>query len=251
MSGAETVSSAVYPIPQNPSQVSEQALEAVKRALDDGITRQRLELLLPLTGATDLDDWPGGVRQQFKAVLPMVESILRRLKVLSKLQGALNAEIWDQGDAVGAWGSDKLAAVVFLTPETIPKMRALAEGKSLVLMINPQWQPGQLISDFGFGRRKRNAEEFVSAFQDTYFLKQFRIFGDNVRLLRAYPGDWQVHLVDAKGRSTCIATQATRPSYKELEQLLKAQANSNSNKSWVERLQSEFAFNRDSLRRPP
>ncbi len=41
------------------------------RAWQAGIRRQRVELLLPLIGATDLDDWPGGIRQQFKAVLPM------------------------------------------------------------------------------------------------------------------------------------------------------------------------------------
>ncbi len=41
------------------------------RAWQAGVRRQRVELLLPLIGATDLDDWPGGVRQQFKAVLPM------------------------------------------------------------------------------------------------------------------------------------------------------------------------------------
>ena len=40
-----------------------------------------MEFLLPLIGATDLDDWPGGVRQQFKAACPMVEDILRSVPV--------------------------------------------------------------------------------------------------------------------------------------------------------------------------
>jgi len=44
---------------------------AAVRAWQAGIRRQRVELLLPLIGATDLDDWPGGIRQQFKAALPM------------------------------------------------------------------------------------------------------------------------------------------------------------------------------------
>ena len=47
------------------------AQAAAVRAWQAGIRRQRIELLLPLIGATDLDDWPGGIRQQFKAVLPM------------------------------------------------------------------------------------------------------------------------------------------------------------------------------------
>lgn len=65
---------------------------------------------------------PGGIRQQFKAVLPMVEDIIRGLKGVAELQGPLQASIWDQGDAVGAWIGDKIVAVVFPTPETLPQV---------------------------------------------------------------------------------------------------------------------------------
>lgn len=41
----------------------------------------QVEFPLPLIGATDLDDWPGGVRQQFKAARPMVDNILGTLPV--------------------------------------------------------------------------------------------------------------------------------------------------------------------------
>ncbi len=44
-------------LPKGPEQVVDQALGAVQRAWADGIRRQSLELLLPLIGATDLDDW--------------------------------------------------------------------------------------------------------------------------------------------------------------------------------------------------
>jgi hypothetical protein len=63
-------------------------------------------------------------------------------------------------------------------------VQELAEARKndgLVLLINPQWQGGQAVSDFGFGPWKRRKEEFVATFQDVFFLKQFRIFGDNVR----------------------------------------------------------------------
>jgi hypothetical protein len=131
-----------------------QAAAAVQSAWEAGVTRQRVELLLPLIGATDLDDCeqraggignlshvlgelaaveqpapkiaapgparrsterarqpcacspiagPGGIRQQFKAALPLVEQLLRSLKQLEGLKGPLKAEIWDDGDAVGAW----------------------------------------------------------------------------------------------------------------------------------------------------
>ena len=52
----------------------------------------------------------------------MVESILKGLKGTPELQGPLQASIWDQGDAVGAWIGDKVIAVVFPTPETLPQV---------------------------------------------------------------------------------------------------------------------------------
>jgi len=35
-----------------------QARQACQQAIKDGKTRMLLELILPLIGATDLDDWP-------------------------------------------------------------------------------------------------------------------------------------------------------------------------------------------------
>ena len=58
---------APLPIPRGPQETVAQAVAAVSRAWEAGVQRQRVELLLPLIGATDLDDWPGGIRQQFKA----------------------------------------------------------------------------------------------------------------------------------------------------------------------------------------
>ena len=43
--------------------------------------------------------------------------------------------------------------------------------------------------------------------------------------------------------------QEKRPSYRELEELLRATEGSSAGKTWVQRIQSEFAFNRDSLDR--
>ena len=41
---------------------------------------------------------PGGIRQQFKAAMPMVETLLKKLKVQPGLEGRMNAEILDDGD---------------------------------------------------------------------------------------------------------------------------------------------------------
>jgi hypothetical protein len=51
---------------------------------------------------------------------------------------------------------------------------------------------GNLVSEFGFGARKEAAMAVVDSFEPTYFFKQQRVSGDDLRLLRAYPGKWQV-----------------------------------------------------------
>lgn len=61
---------------------------------------------------------PGGIRQQFKAATPLVEQLLRRVKQLPGLEGPLNAEVLDEGDAVGAWTSKNIATILFPTPGT-------------------------------------------------------------------------------------------------------------------------------------
>ena len=44
-----------------------------------------------------------------------------------------------------------------------------------------------------------------------------------------------------------VHLQDQRPTYKALQELLRATEGSSSGKTWVERIQAEFAFNRDSL----
>ncbi|EIE25438.1 hypothetical protein COCSUDRAFT_13233, partial [Coccomyxa subellipsoidea C-169] len=236
-------------LPRGPEELVDQALSASQRAFADGVKRQRIELLLPLIGATDLDDWPGGIRQQFKAGQPMVESLLRSLKKDEALQGPLSARILDQGDAVGAWTSPRLAAILFPTPETLKQACTCGQMPCDTLMINPQWQPGNLVNDFGIGPWRRRSEDFVASFEEVYILKQMRIAGDNVRLLRTYPGGWQVYLAPEGQAPELITVLDTRPSYKELEDLLRATEGSNAGKTWVERIKGEFAFNKDSLDR--
>ena len=44
-----------------------------------------------------------------------------------------------------------------------------------------------------------------------------------------------------------VALQDQRPSYKALQEVLRDTEGSSSGKTWVERIKTEFAFNRDSL----
>lgn len=113
----------------------------------------------------------------------MVEGMLKTLKQEYSLTGPIGTSILDTGDAVGAWTGANLAAVLFPTAETLSSVRSIAEARpeGLTMLVNPQWQDGQLVSDFGWGLWRARNEELVASFQETYTFKQLRVQGEDVR----------------------------------------------------------------------
>ncbi|KAL4855618.1 hypothetical protein ACK3TF_003942 [Chlorella vulgaris] len=232
----------IFPLPRNKEECVAQAAQAVLRAWDDGIRRQAIELLLPQADASAEGGWPGGIRQQFRVAKPMVELLLLRLKQYQGLAGRITAEFLDEGDCVGAWQSERLGAVLFATAESMPDLRRIDDalsGERLTLVINPQWQiQGQVISDFGIGRARKAAERFVAALEEVYCLRRVRVFGDDVRILRCYPGQWQVHYVPP-GQATktvLLSSEDAKPTFQRLIELLKAVRGSRASKTWLDRV---------------
>lgn len=78
-----------------------QASQAVLRAWEDGVRQQCLELPLPLNNAPAEGGWPGGIRQQYRVALPILEGLLLRLKKYEGLRGRITAEWLDKADCVG------------------------------------------------------------------------------------------------------------------------------------------------------
>lgn len=240
-----------FSVPLTVEESIEQAVSACKQARRDGLTRLQLELLLPLIGATDLDDWPGGIQQQFKAATPVVSTLLEGLIDTQELaqENTTKTYILDDGDAVGVWESEKVVLVLFPNADCLEKVKTLDnESGRLLLLVNPQWQGGQVISDFGFGAQRKQREEFVTRFNIVYYLKQLRILGEDVRVLKCYPGKWQIFVVDSKGDSDCIAVEDGKPSYNKLQDLLRSREGSKAGQSWFGRLLGELKFNQDSLK---
>lgn len=102
-------------------------------------------------------------------------------------------------------------------------MEGLKEG-GLALMINPQWQGGNLVNDFGVGPWRRRSEDFVASFQEVYILKQMRISGDNVRSvqqrtsLQAYVHD--KHRENVEFLCKCLRTLGRKVVYDTLDHLM-------------------------------
>ena len=78
----------------------------------------------------------------------------------------------------------------------------------------------QVISDFGFGRAKQEAEEFVELFEKSFYLQQSRVSGQVVQTLRSFPSQWQVHAILSDTENTYIGCKTSKPTYKEMEQIV-------------------------------
>jgi hypothetical protein len=138
---------------------------------------------------------------------------------------------------------------------TSAQLRKLeAACKTNLLLVNTAWnaEGANLISDLGIGPWRAANEAFIAKFEETYSYREVRIRGQVIRVLRAYPRPWQVFVLDGRGGVECIAAQAAKPSYKELEAMIGALgAKSIANADWATRLQSELRFNQETLKPPP
>ena len=201
------------------------AVVAIGAALDAGIEVQAVELLLPSPGlalrrSDGPDDWPGGVQQQFRVVLPMVQTILTRVKQRPDLQGRMEPTFLDEADAVAMWEGPTFGAVVFPTGATLARARRMLRGKRLSLVINPQWiLSGNVISDVESSEDEMWARDLESNKKAVFCLRQVRVSGQVLRIYRQFPGAWLVYGISGRGEPVLLAREILQPRYSRLVEL--------------------------------
>ncbi len=239
-------------LPKTTSQQVELAAKSVKRALESGKKNLEVTFDIPLIGATDLDDWPGGVRQQYASMSPMVEALMKTVsgeKIVAK-------KVIDDADAVVKVTSGDDVCTTFPTAEVLSDLKQITkDAKRANMIINPQWVlNGNIVNDFGFGPWREKNEKFVKDFEIAYFLKEQRIQGETFRLQKVFGGPWQVFVLNQQkktGQVEPLPPFEERPSYRQLEALLQSREGSIAAMNWVDRAQSEMTFNAESLTRKP
>ena len=172
-----------------------QASAALQRASADGIHRHTIRLLLPVIGATELDDWPGGARQMMEAAYPLMQRVLSNLGALSLSQTMLDASdgvyaLFSQA----ALAKDDACTVLLPSSDTVDLLQQQLEpqvGKDRnLILVNPQWKRRTDFGFFGQGDKVTYVESFVPSFSCTNLMVE----GDQIRVLRAHPGPWRVFL---------------------------------------------------------
>jgi len=193
--------------PTSPEDQVRQASIALQRASLDGKKRHSVRLLLPIIGATELDDWPGGAKQMMDAASPLIRDVLKLslpYNETTKTKSSLDIDegVIDEADGVRALFSrgdrpvDDSCAVLLPSADTVGKLQNLdgqVGPKRNLMLVNAQWRRK---TDFGLGLFGGRDEKigFVEGFEPTFHCSNTMVEGENVRTLRAYPGPWRVFI---------------------------------------------------------
>lgn len=212
--------------PRFPSSVEDQirlATDSILAAEANGITRHNIRLLLPLIGATELDDWPGGLPQQRDAASPLINDILRQVE--RKRDGSSSLNIQESllpGDNDGVRvvisqssidPKNDACAILLPTAEVVDQIQKLdtqVGPKRNLLLVNPQYRR---VSDFGnalqgfFSKRSNNMQiNYVEdTFHPTFVCTSFMVEGEQIRIFRSYPGPWRVYKLQMGTDSSSIS----------------------------------------------
>lgn len=182
-----------------------------------------VELPLPVTGGTELDDWPGGIRQKAQTLSLMLPSTFTTLNFSSSARSIstfLNGESGVE-DCVAVWSHENLRLVSFPTPEAIDEIKEMtASNPSIVVcLLNPQFFLDPLSRD--------DSKSFVAGAEVIYELTQLNMRGEGLSgalpvrgiLSRSFPGPFRAGRRLDQGGYVLLKEYAQKPTRAELEVL--------------------------------
>ena len=199
------------------------AAEAIKCARDDGVKVGLIDIPLPAIGATELDDWPGGIKQKYAVLLPILQETMSALgfppSAATKREFLFSPETGESGedDAVGIWSHSGVYLCSFPTPEYIPSIQIYerwADAKSIFNVVNQQF--------FLDPMSKAESKTFLKEATVVYRLESLNMKGPGalpVRgvLYRQYPYRFKAARRLDGGGYVVLKTYDTLPTRDELE----------------------------------
>ena len=212
------VSSLQLRIPSSIQSMMVELAESMIAAKNSGIQVALAEVPLPVTGGTELDDWPGGIRQKYGTLSMMLLETMRRLDFnptemrRREFLGECGAE-----DSVGYWQDPDRGFQIccFPTIETIPSIvrqiesSQIKETGDLMLLINENFFLGPFSS--------RDNRKFVESLDSVYHIENLNMKGPrglSIRglLYRRFPEPWVVGRRLDNGEYEVIRSCEMRPS---------------------------------------
>lgn len=178
-----------------------------------------VDIPLPVTGGTELDDWPGGIRQKYSVLRPMLIETMKSLN-FSTLSAEESNFLYEE-DAVGIWVDQGVTLISFPTTEQIPSTKERLGWRSegdITVMMNNQFFLDPLSSP--------ESKDFLDSAGVAYKLEQLNMRGPAALpcrgiLYRQFPGPFIAarRLDGAAGGYVVLAKYDEAPSRKTLEDL--------------------------------
>ena len=206
---------------QTPSTISGMMQEAAE-AVAEARGKHNLVLVdvpLPVTEGTELDDWPGGIRQKYSVLRPMLAETMRYLNFSAFATEESNF-LYEE-DSVGIWVDQGVTLISFPTTEQIPSIKERLGWRSqddIVVLANQQFFLDPLSNP--------ESREFLDSAEVVYKLEQLNMRGPAALpcrgvLYRQFPGPYIAarRLDGAAGGYVVLAKYTDSPSRKELEDL--------------------------------
>jgi len=205
--------------PESISSMMREVASSVVCAKSDGLGLVRVDIPLPVTGGTELDDWPGGIKQKYTTLRPMLMEALRYLNFsTNSIQERRYLNDYED-DGVGIWSDRGYTIISFATPDTIPyidRMSQWSDNSSIIVLVNNQIFLDPLSRD--------KSKAFLSSLQVCYRLQNLNMRGPGALPVRGleyrnYPDPFKFGRRLDKGGYEVICSSDHALSQVEVEKL--------------------------------
>ena len=205
---------------ETPSTISDmmyRVAQGIKEAKEKNIYLALVDIPLPVTGGTELDDWPGGIQQKYSVIRPMLAETMKCLN-FSQTSIKESSFLYEE-DAVGIWNDKGITIVSFPTTEQVDtlneRIRWRADG-DIVCLFNQNFFLDPLSKD--------SSRDFLDKAEIVYKLEQLNMRGPGALpcrgvLFREFPGPFIAARRLDQGGYVILKEYLKEPSRQELETL--------------------------------
>lgn len=207
-------------LPQSMSSMMREIASTIIEARERGLSIGIIDFPLPVTGGTELDDWPGGIKQKYTTLKPLLKEVMTYLKFSIE---AMNTQAFlgefGEEDAVGKWQDNGIQICCFPTVDSIPYLQQMmkwSDNSTILVLINPQF----FLDPFSSKESKR----FVDAIPSIYQLQSLSLKGPGAIpikgiLFRKFPSLFKAVRKLIDGSYVLLGTFETKPSQAELDKV--------------------------------